>query len=131
MSYQTTSQAYIRSAVKIGARQQGRTKGLIDVAGQVALWKAFGKVALVVILVTLVFNIFISSAVSNVGRSISILDNQRQELEDQNIDLLARKARVWGPDHVARLAGEKLALYSPSKKQIGTYNRRLRTFKYL
>ncbi len=131
MNYQTTSQTYMRSAVKIGTRQQVRTKGVIDIAGQVALWKAFGKAALVILPLTLVFNIFISSAVSNVERSISLLDNQRQELEDQNIDLLARKARVWAPDHVAQLAGEKLALYSPSKKQVGTFNRRLGTFKYL
>ena len=78
----------------------------------------------------LVINMFVASAVSNIDRSIVNVDNQRHELMDKNIELLARKARLWSPGNMQQLAGEKLALYVASGNQVGRFNRRTGTFIY-
>lgn len=131
MNYPNSNQSYFRTATKIGARPQiGRKRALLIFGGAIP-WLAIGKTVLVVLPVTLVVNILISSAVSNLDQSISVLQSRQQQIEDRNIDLLAQKARVWAPDNIEKLAGEKLSLYSPSEGQVGKFDRNTYTFKYL
>jgi hypothetical protein len=73
---------------------------------------------------------FIVAAVGNTDNAIASVDNQRHELMDKNIELLARKARLYSPASVQKLAGEKLDLYVDSGEQVGRFNRRTGTFIY-
>jgi hypothetical protein len=132
MNYQNTTQAYMRTAAKVGVRRQTYRRTMsLEIPGGLVLWKVVGKTVLLILPVVLVMQIFLASAINNIERSVTLVQQQQQELEDQNIELLARKARLWAPGSVERLAADKLALYSPSKKQIGTFNRRYATFSYL
>lgn len=131
MSYQNSSQSFMRTAARIGVRRQVRSRRALSIPGGAILWKSVGKAVLVILPVTLLINIFISSAVSSVDRSISMAETKQQKIEDFNIDLLAQKARIWAPTNVQKLAGEKLSLFAPENKQVGKFDRGSGTFSYL
>lgn len=131
MSYQNSSQSYMRTVAKPGVRQQVRSKRALSIPGGVLLLRAVGKAVLIILPLTLIVNIIISSAISNIDRSISQVEGRQQKVEDTNIHLLARKARIWAPDHVEKLAGDKLSLFVPTKDQVGKFDRRSGTFSYL
>ncbi len=129
MNYNNSTESYMRFVTKIGIRQF-RPRDLIDLSGWLALWKPTGKVLLIIFPLVVVVNMFLASVVSNIDRSIVNVDNQRHELIDTNMALLARKAMLWSPDSVQRLAGEKLALHATSGDQVGRFDRRTGTFIY-
>jgi hypothetical protein len=95
-----------------------------------ALWKPTGKILLMIFPLVLVINMFIASAVVNTDRTIAGIDNQRHELMDKNIELLAGKATLWAPGNIQKLAGEKLGLYAGAGDQVGKFNSRTETFIY-
>lgn len=130
MNYLNSNQSYYRTATKIGVRPQAGTRKAISFPIDTAIWKAVGKIMLVVLPLVLVINISFSSAVSSLERSISLQTEKYQQVEDLNIDLLAQKARVWAPSNVEKLAAERLSLYKPRENQVGTFDRKLRTFTY-
>lgn len=130
MNYNNSTEAYMRSIAKIGGRQQVGSRDLFDLSGWLVLWRPVGKILLMIFPVVLVIHMFIASAVTNTDQKITMLDNQRYELMDKNIELLALKAKLWAPENIEKLAGEKLALYADSGDQVGRFNRRNGTFVY-
>jgi hypothetical protein len=120
----------MRSAVKIGMRQQARSRDLVDLSSWLVLWKPVGKILLMILPVILGIHMFVASAVTNIDQSLVVVDNQRYELMDKNIELLARKAKLWSPVYMQQLAGEKLALFAASGDQVGRFNRRTGRFIY-
>jgi len=130
MSYSNSTQTYMRSAVKIGLRQQARPQDLFDLSTWLVLWKPVGKILLMILPVFLGIHMFVASAVTNIDQSLASIDNQRYELMDKNIELLARKAKLWSPLNMQQLAGEKLALFVDSGNQVGRFNRRTGSFIY-
>ena len=129
MNYNNSTETYMRSVAKIGI-QHARSRELFDLSSWLVLWKPVGKILLLILPVVLGINMFVSSAVTHVDLSIASVDNQRHELMDKNIGLLARKARLWSPANMEQLAGEKLALQSSAKDQVGRFNSRTGTFVY-
>lgn len=95
------------------------------------LWKRAGKAALLMLPLVLAVNLCIASAITSIDHEISAMDNQRHELMDKNIEMLARKARLWAPENVREMAAGKLSLYGGAEKQIGKFSRRKGTFIYL
>lgn len=130
MNYNNSTEAYMRSIAKIGGRQQVGSRDLFDLSGWLVLWRPVGKILLMIFPVVLVIHMFIASAVTSTDQKITTLDNQRFELMDKNIELLALKAKLWAPENIEKLAGEKLALYADSGDQVGRFNRRNGTFVY-
>ncbi|TKB25304.1 hypothetical protein FCL47_14730 [Desulfopila sp. IMCC35006] len=130
MNYNNSTEAYLRSAAKIGIRQHGRSRELFDLSGWLPLWKPVAKILLLILPVVLCIHMFVVSAITSVDLSIVNVGDQRHELMDKNIALLASKARLWSPASMEQLAAEKLALYSSSEDQVGRFNRRTGTFIY-
>lgn len=130
MNYNNSTQVYMQSVAKIGVRQQVGPRNLFDLSGWLGLWKPAGKILLMIFPLVLVINIFIASAVVNTDRSIANIDNQRHELMDKNIELLAGKARLLAPGNIQKLAGEKLGLYVDSGDQVRKFDPRTQTFIY-
>ncbi len=130
MNYHNSSQTYLQSAVKIGIQQHGRSRELFDLSGWVVLWKPVGKIMLLILPIILGINMFVASSVTDTDRLLTAVDDQRHELMDKNMELLARKARLWSPTNMEQLAGEKLALHSSAKDQVGRYSSRTGSFIY-
>ncbi|MGB3225333.1 MAG: hypothetical protein WBB23_21260 [Desulforhopalus sp.] len=130
MNYNNPTEAYMRPNAKIGVRQRVRPHDLIDLSSWLILWKPVGKILLVIFPFVLGINMFIASAITSADSAIASADNQRHELMDKNIGLLAHKARLWSPGSIKKLAGEKLDLYVDSGDQVGKFNRRTGTFIY-
>ena len=130
MNYNNSTEAYLRSAAKIGIRQYGRSREVIDLSAWLSLWKPVGKILLLILPVVLCIHMFVVSGITNINQSIVNVDNQRHELMDKNIELLASKARLWSPANMEQLAAERLGLHSNSGNQVGRFNRRTGTFIY-
>ncbi|SDP66606.1 hypothetical protein [Desulforhopalus singaporensis] len=130
MIYSNTTQIQIRSASKVDFLSKHRRRSMV-VPGSMAMWRRVGKIVLMILPVVLLFNIVISSTLSSMDRSMSRMEAKVQQLENRNIDLLAKRARLWTPGNIEKLAGERLELYSATKDQVGKFNRRLATFSYL
>jgi len=131
MNFHNPTQTYLRPAANIGGKQQLRRRNMFDLPGSPVMWRAAGKVALAILPVVLSVNLFMVSAITDVGQSISAVDDKHHKLVDKNIELLAAKAMVMAPEHVMLLAGERLSLSLPDKGQVRKFNRRPGTFTYL
>ncbi len=63
-----------------------------------------------------------------IDNDIAVLTKQQMELESTNIHLLAKRAVVWGPDNMAKLA-EELQLYPAEEGQEYVYDWRYGKFR--
>lgn len=120
--HNTTQLSYLRPVTNIGLRQHLQPRGVVDLLGGVVLWKALGKLLLVVLPLMLAANVFLAGSVNDVEQSLVSVDNQRHDLMDKNIGLLAQKARMYAPERVGQLAGQRLSLYAASPGQIERIN---------
>lgn len=123
MNFQNTTQlSYIRTVTNIGVRQHLQPRDVLDLPGGLVLWKAVGKVLLLLLPLVVTFNLFLASAINDAGNEFTVIDNQRHQLMDKNIGLLAQKAQLYAPDRVGQLAAQKLSLYSAAPGQIEFLN---------
>ena len=123
MNFNTTSHiSYFRTASPIGVRQQLKCRGALYLPGGPVLWKAVGKAMLLVLPLMFLANMFLASIISEVDQSLSVIDDQRHELMDKNIGLLAKRAYLYAPERVGQLAGERLSLFTASPDQIERVN---------
>jgi hypothetical protein len=120
--HNTTQVSYLRTVPNLGVRQQLQSRGVFELPGGLVLWKAVGRIMLLVLPFVLAANMFIASTINGVERSLEAVDNQRHELVDKNIGLLAQKARLNAPERVSQMAAEKLSLYSAVPGQIERIN---------
>lgn len=114
--------SYLRTVPNLGVRQQLQPRGAFDLPGGIVLWKAVAKVMLLILPLFFAVNMFLSAQREDVERSLVALDNQRHELQDKNIGLLAQKARLYAPEHVSQMAGTKLSLFVALPSQIERIN---------
>lgn len=121
MNYQNTQEAFLRPVINIGISQHLRARGAGDLLGGPVL-RTVGKVALVLLPLVLAIHMILASIRGDIDRSIMAVDNQRHELMDKNIGLLAQRARLLAPDNIQQLAGEKLALFAATGDQIERLN---------
>ncbi|OGR19190.1 MAG: hypothetical protein A2X81_12010 [Desulfobacterales bacterium GWB2_56_26] len=121
MNYQNTQEAYLRPVINIGVRHHLRARDTRELMGGLVM-KAVGKVALVLLPLVLTINMVLASAVHDIERSFTAVDNQRHESMDKNIELLAHRARFLAPDNIQQLAGQKLALFAASGDQVERFN---------
>ncbi len=120
--HNTTQVSYLRTVTALGVRQQLQPRGVFDLPGGLAIWKAVGKIVLIMLPFVLAANMFLASVADDAERSLTTFDNQRHELMDKNIGLLAKKARLYAPERVSQLAADKLSLYAASPGQIERIN---------
>ncbi|MBU1568527.1 MAG: hypothetical protein KJ630_23235 [Proteobacteria bacterium] len=117
-----TQGSYLRTVTSLGVRQQLQSRGVFDLPGGLILWKAVGRIVLSMLPFILAANMFLASTVDDVERSLIAIDNQRHELMDKNIGLLAKRARLYAPERVSLMAADKLSLYAASPGQIERIN---------
>jgi hypothetical protein len=123
MNFQTTSNvSYFRTYSNIGVRQQLQHRRSLYLPGGLVLWKAVGKAMLLLLPLMFLVHMFLASIIADVEQSLSSVDNQRHELVDKNIGLLAKRAYLYAPERVGQLAGERLSLYTASPDQIERIN---------
>ena len=123
MNFHTTQQiSYLRPVTTLGVRQQLQPRTIFALPGGLVLWRASGKMLLCLLPLLIVVNMFLASSINETERSMTAVDNQRHELIDKNIGLLAQKAGLYAPERVSRLAADKLSLYTAIPGQIERIN---------
>lgn len=132
MNIQSNAPSYISPSIRITKGGQLHKKaGLPELRKSLVLWQRLAKTILVILPIFLLLQLTLQSLIVNVDRSIEKATMRQIVVEDQNINLLAQRARLFAPDSIEELAGKRLALFAPKKKQVGKFNRRYATFSYL
>lgn len=120
--HNTTHVSYLRTVPQLGVRQQLSSRDVYDLPGGLVLWKAVAKTLLLMLPFILMVNMFLASKINDLQRSFNVVDNERHELTDKNIGLLAQKARLYAPERISQMAANKLSLYAAEPGQIERIN---------
>jgi len=108
---------YCRPMMSSPMRHQLRQKafGLI---GPKVLWIAVGKVLLIFFPLLLLVYFWLSSSAERNAAVILAAEEGRSALVDENIQLRAKRARLYSPEYLNTMAANQLALYVPEKGQV-------------
>jgi hypothetical protein len=74
------------------------------------------KVLLLLGSIVLPVNLWLSSSFRNLDHSVQKVDRVRQELIDTQLNLRAKRDRLYAPDRIRMIAAEQLSLYVPAKE---------------
>lgn len=75
---------------------------------------------------------FVMGAYSNsLADRTLVVENQRHELADRYISLLARRATLTTPENIQAMAGKALSLHLPERGQVSRFNKRKGRFERL
>ncbi len=130
MMYQGSAHAYFRSAVHVGMQHQGR-RSAFELPGGLLLWKAVGKVLLVLLPILLALHLFFSSFVSNTEESVRAADDNHYNLTIANSLLKSERSQLLTSGQVQVVVGDSFSLHAPGKGQVRVYNRTTGQFRYL
>ena len=132
MNFHNSSQPYIQAINQANAAPQSLGQRLAKrLPTSISFWRQVGKILFFVLPIVLAVNMYVSSSVSKINKSIVAVDNMHHELMDRNIELRAMKAQLRNPEQLQKIAAEKLSLYVHTKGQVGKFNRRKGYFIYL
>ncbi len=81
------------------------------------LWLALTKVVCGFGLFLFLSSLWLNSSISDVNAEINRVENQHEQLVSANILMRAQKARLFSPETVGELAGDKLAIHLPGSGQ--------------
>lgn len=131
MMYQSSAQAGFRSTVPVGMRQHLSRRGVLELPGGILLWKALGKVLLILLPVVVGGHLLLSSFVDNAEESLRAADDAHYNLTIANSLLKSERLQLLSPAQVHAVAGDSLSLHTPEKGQVRVYNRTTGQFQYL
>ena len=120
--HNTTHVSYLRTVPQLGVRQQLSSRDVYDVPGGLVLWKAVAKTLFFILPIILLAHIFLTSEMNDMQKSLAQVDNERHELTDKNIGLLAQRAKLYAPERISEMAASKLSLYAAVPGQIERVN---------
>ncbi len=124
MIVHNSAQTYGRSAVgRLHVGQRPARRNAWELPGGIALWKASAKIASGVFLVALVLQIGMGIYLGSLNKSVQTAENVRHELVDANISLLAKRASLQAPRHMAEVASKLLSLHKPVTGQVFVFSR--------
>lgn len=94
-----------------------RSRGL-TLPGGTLLWSAACKIFLIILPVTLIFNLWFSSIMGSFEERIAQEQQNLLQLENTNVALKAEKAQLFSPQYMVALAEDRLSLRAPVPDQI-------------
>lgn len=118
MIIHTPAHNSFRSAVDSSFPQTRVRRNYFDLPGGTALWLAAGKVALAILPVVLLVNLWIGASYSRITTQIAAEEIALKKVDAANIALRSQKATILSPENVQVVAAEKLALLPATKRQI-------------
>ncbi len=118
MNYQNSVRYVSQSAVDAKFKQQLRRRKPLALPGGTALWLAFSKIALAIVIVVFCINLWLSFAATRGEQTIQSIEASRHQLKEQQIILLAERAKLMSEQQVLKRAGAELALFVPGDKQV-------------
>ncbi len=131
MLYQGSAHTYFRSAVHVGIRQHLSRRGPFELPGGLPLWKAVGKVLLILLPVVLAVNLLLASLARTGADSVRAADDNHYNLTIANSLLKAERSRLMTPEQAKAVAGDSFVLHAPERGQVRIYNRTTGQFGYL
>ena len=131
MIYHSSAQTYFRSAVHVGISQVLGRGRIFEFPGCNQMWRALGKILLVLLPIVLALHFLLSSLVDNTEQAVRAADDAHYNLTIANSLLKSQKSKLFTPEQVRAIAGDSLALHAPEKGQVRVFNRMTGQFRYL
>lgn len=101
-----------------GLTRRSSRRRTFELPGGTMLWLAAAKVALAVVGVALLVNLWLGHLGSTVRADIAGIAEQQMILKDEQMALLAERAGLMSEQQVQRQAGSRLALFAPEQDQV-------------
>jgi hypothetical protein len=99
-------------------RQQLRRRRVLDFPGGKMLWLAVAKVSCIALVIVGCLGIWTGSLVTQSQTSIQAVEAHLYSLRNDQITLLAERARLMSAKSIQAQAQKSLALYVPEKGQV-------------
>ena len=99
-------------------RQQLRRRRVLDLPGGKMLWMAVAKVSCIAFAVVCGFGMWMGSLATQSDTSIQAVEAHLFSLRNDQITLLAERARLMSAKSIQAQAQQSLALYVPEKGQV-------------
>ena len=118
MNYQSQMQFTVQSAAGLEIRQQLSRRKSLELPGGSGLWFAVSKVVSILLIVMVGLTFWMQSMVSDTYAHIQNTEAQHFEIRNEQMALLAERARLMSESYIQNQAQVELALFVPEKGQI-------------
>ena len=118
MNFQNHAQYPAQSVTGFKVRQHLNRRKPLEFPGGSTLWTASAKAACLVLLVVLGISLWMGHVAAQLHESVQAIEASQYTIRDQQISLLAARAKLLSEQHVYEQAGAELALFEPNDYQI-------------
>ncbi len=87
------------------------------------------RIGLMMAFLSIACNMFCFYLIEGADREMAVLAERQAAAETTNILLRARRAKVWAPDNLRKLAAEKLHLAPATSEQVAVFDRKRGLFR--
>ncbi len=99
-------------------RQQLKRRRVLDLPGGKSLWLMAAKVSCVALVIVCCLGIWIGTVAQQIHVSIQSTEAELHVLRNDQIGLLAERAKLMSAGHIRKQAEKTLALYVPDEGQV-------------
>lgn len=107
-----------RPVTGLRLRQQLKRRRMLDLPGGGALWAAVAKAVCIVMTITLGLNLYSGYLARQLHQSIQAVEAEQHAFRNDQMTLLAERARLMSRQHVQEQARLELALHVPGGDQV-------------
>lgn len=118
MNIQNHVQYPAQSVTGFKVKQHLSRRNPLEFPGGSALWIASAKAACLALLVVLGISLSMGHVAAQLHESVQAVEAKQYTIRDQQISLLAARAKLLSEAYVYEQAGAELALFEPSDDQI-------------
>lgn len=118
MNFQNHVHFSARQTAGFEVRQQLRRRRVSDLPGGKILWLAVAKVFCISLIVICGSGLWFGSTTAHINTSIETVEANLHSLRNDQIALLAERARLMSAKNIHTHAQQELALYVPEKGQV-------------
>ncbi len=118
MNFQNHAHFTAQRTAGVRVRQQLRRRRVSDFPGGKVLWIAAAKVSCLVMVVVCASAFWIGSFISQAQTSIQAVEANLHSIRNDQITLLAERARLMSAKNIHSQAQQVLALYVPEEGQV-------------
>lgn len=118
MNIQNNVQYPAQSVTGFKIRQNLSRRKSLEFPGGSALWMASAKAACLALMVVLGVSLWMGHVAAQLHESVQAVEAKQYMIRDQQIGLLATRAKLLSESYVYEQAGSELALFEPNDYQI-------------
>ena len=118
MNFQNHAHFTAQRTAGFEIRQQLRRRRVLDLPGGKVLWLNVAKVSSIALVIVCGLGIWMNGLTQQMNSSIQTIEAELHTLRNDQMNLLAERAKLMSAQHIQAKAENTLALYVPEKGQV-------------